>query len=440
MLDKQFYNMDMEQSILASLMRIEDSYYNVATILDGSDFVANKHEIIYNAIRSLAVSGEPYDVVMVLDHIKASNVCINDYESYLGELLLTAPATKFNLVAYAKRVKELSAIRQTDQLLLATRDQLEAEGSYTDKINNVIDALTKLVTTKTTMRGAETVGDMLKEFTDSIRINAIEETKPFLRTGFIEIDNKVNIQAGELVVIAGRPAQGKTTLGQGILQNVIDNTQGVAVFFSMEMAKTQVLQRFLASKGNIILPKVTSGQGWTLEDNDNMVRVERQYCNNCNLYIDDRKLTTAQMRTELNKIRQKHGKIDVVLVDYLQIVGGISATNASERSTVIADIAATLKDYSKEYNCPVIALAQLNRDAQGRPQMSHIAESGGIERIADHIWAIYHPPQDPNLPPHNDVELIVLKQRQGAIGTIPLKFEGVYSRFAEDLPPFFNDQ
>ena len=164
MLDKQFYNMDMEQSILASLMSIEDSYYNVATILDGSDFVANKHEIIYNAIRSLAVSGEPYDVVMVLDHIKASNVSINDYESYLGELLLTAPATKFNLVAYAKRVKELSAIRQTDQLLLATRDQLEAEGSYTDKINNVIDALTKLVTTKTTMRGAETVGDMLKEF------------------------------------------------------------------------------------------------------------------------------------------------------------------------------------------------------------------------------------------------------------------------------------
>ena len=142
------------------------------------------------------------------------------------------------------------------------------------------------------------------------------------------------------------------------------------------------------------------------------------------------------MRTELNKIRKKHGKIEVVLVDYLQIVGGISATNASERSTVIADIATTLKDFSKEYNCPVIALAQLNRDAIGRPQMSHIAESAGIERIADHIWAIYRPPQSDDMPPSDIVELEVLKQRQGAIGTIPLRFEGIYTRFTDDLPTY----
>ena len=277
------------------------------------------------------------------------------------------------------------------------------------------------------MKGAETVGELITDFAKSVVLNAVNETKPFLKTGFVAIDNKVNIQAGELVVIAGRPAQGKTALGQVILQNVVDNTQGVAVFFSMEMAKTQVLQRFMSSKANIILPKVTSGQGFKEDDFNNLVKLEEKYKDNCNLYIDDRKLTTAQMRTELNKIRKKHGKIEVVLVDYLQIVGGISATNASERSTVIADIATTLKDFSKEYNCPVIALAQLNRDAIGRPQMSHIAESAGIERIADHIWAIYRPPQSDDMPPSDIVELEVLKQRQGAIGTIPLRFEGIYT-------------
>ena len=405
--------------------------------MNENDFVAVKHQNIYNAICSLANAGECYDAMMVLDQLKSSNVGESEYKGYLSDILATSPATKFNLVSYAKRVRDSSALRQADQLLLESRELLHNKDSnYLDNINNVIDSLTRLATEKTTMKGAETVGELITDFAKSVVLNAVNETKPFLKTGFVAIDNKVNIQAGELVVIAGRPAQGKTALGQVILQNVVDNTQGVAVFFSMEMAKTQVLQRFMSSKANIILPKVTSGQGFKEDDFNNLVKLEEKYKDNCNLYIDDRKLTTAQMRTELNKIRKKHGKIEVVLVDYLQIVGGISATNASERSTVIADIATTLKDFSKEYNCPVIALAQLNRDAIGRPQMSHIAESAGIERIADHIWAIYRPPQSDDMPPSDIVELEVLKQRQGAIGTIPLRFEGIYTRFTDDLPTY----
>lgn len=436
-ISEDFYNIELEKAVLASLMSIEYSFLEVSSILNENDFVAVKHQNIYNAICSLANAGECYDAMMVLDQLKSSNVGESEYKDYLSEILATSPATKFNLVSYAKRVRDSSALRQADQLLLESRELLHNKDSnYLDNINNVIDSLTRLATEKTTMKGAETVGELITDFARSVIQNAVNETKPFLKTGFIEIDNKVNIQAGELVVIAGRPAQGKTALGQIILQNVVDNTQGVAVFFSMEMAKTQVLQRFMSSKANIILPKVTSGQGFKEEDFNNLVKLEEKYKDNCNLYIDDRKLTTAQMRTELNKIRKKHGKIEVVLVDYLQIVGGISATNASERSTVIADIATTLKDFSKEYNCPVIALAQLNRDAIGRPQMSHIAESAGIERIADHIWAIYRPPQSDDMPPSDIVELEVLKQRQGAIGTIPLRFEGIYTRFTDDLPTY----
>ena len=436
-ISEDFYNIELERAVLASLMSIEGSFLEVSSILNENDFVAVKHQNIYNAICSLANAGECYDAMMVLDQLKSSNVGESEYKGYLSDILATSPATKFNLVSYAKRVRDSSALRQADQLLLESRELLHNKDSnYLDNINNVIDSLTRLATEKTTMKGAETVGELITDFAKSVVLNAVNETKPFLKTGFVAIDNKVNIQAGELVVIAGRPAQGKTALGQVILQNVVDNTQGVAVFFSMEMAKTQVLQRFMSSKANIILPKVTSGQGFKEDDFNNLVKLEEKYKNNCNLYIDDRKLTTAQMRTELNKIRKKHGKIEVVLVDYLQIVGGISATNASERSTVIADIATTLKDFSKEYNCPVIALAQLNRDAIGRPQMSHIAESAGIERIADHIWAIYRPPQSDDMPPSDIVELEVLKQRQGAIGTIPLRFEGIYTRFTDDLPTY----
>lgn len=431
-----FYNLDMEKSILSSLMSIDNSYLEVSNILNPTDFVAGKHEIIYNVIASLSNTNMPYDVMMVLEQLKPLNVDLVEYEGYLTELLASSPATKFNLIAYAKQVRDLSALRHANQLLLNGRDLLAQQGDYADKINKIIEDLTVIVSEKTTMKGAETISQLLPDFIDSIRINAIDETTPFIKTGFTEIDNKVNIQAGELVIIAGRPAQGKTTLGQVILQNIVENTKGNAVFFSMEMPKTQVLQRFVASTGNIILPKVTSGQGFTAQDNDNLNRVEQKYSKDYNLFIDDRKLTIAQMRTELNKIRNKHGKITVILVDYLQIIAGLSnLKNAGERSTAIADMANSLKDFAKEYECPVIALAQFNREnTQGRPQMSYIAESGGIERIADHVWGIYHPPQKEDAPPDNTAEIIVLKQRQGAIGTIKLRFEGVYSRFIDDIP------
>ena len=436
--DKNFHSMDLEKAVLASLMSIENSYFDISHILKPSDFFAFKHELIYKAISSLANANEPYDALMIMDYLKSQNINEAEYSQYLSELLSSSPATKFNLKAYCERLRALSALRQANEILITGRDILaqgSAEGSnYADSVNKIIENLTAVIDEKTVMKGAETISQLLPDFLDDIRNNAINEVTPFVKTGFIEIDNKVNIQSGELVVIGGRPAQGKTTLGQVILQNIVENTKGVAVFFSMEMAKTQVLQRFTSSVGDIILPKVTSGQGFDVDDTIKLDTVERKYGKNCNLFIDDRKLTVSQMRSELNKIRNRHGKIEAILVDYLQIVGGIDSVNSAEKSAIISKITESLKDFSKEYDCPVVALAQLNRNAMGRPKMSDLAECGGIERVADHIWLIYHPPVDDNMPPTNEVDIIVEKQRQGAVGTLKLKFEGQYSRFANLVP------
>lgn len=148
-ISEDFYNIELERAVLASLMSIEDSLLDVANILKESDFVAVKHQNIYGAICSLARAGEPYDVVMVLDQLKALNVNTEEYNGYLSEILATSPATKFNLVSYAKRVRDSSALRQADQLLLESRELLHNKDSnYLDNINNVIDSLTRLATEK----------------------------------------------------------------------------------------------------------------------------------------------------------------------------------------------------------------------------------------------------------------------------------------------------
>ena len=151
-ISEDFYNIDLERAVLASLMTIEDSLLDVTNILKESDFVAVRHQNIYNAICSLANAGEPYDPMMVLDQLKALNVNTEEYNGYLREILSTSPATKFNLLSYAKRVRDSSALRHADQILLESRELLHNKDSnYLDNINNVIDSLTRLATEKTTM-------------------------------------------------------------------------------------------------------------------------------------------------------------------------------------------------------------------------------------------------------------------------------------------------
>lgn len=435
------YNLELEKSTLSSLMSIEDSYLAISHLVTASDFYAVRHQMIFENITWLSNNNQPYDGVMVRDRLTGLGQLDNvGGEAYLSELLASTPASVFNLKAYANRLHELSAIRQAQQVLTQGQEILDSSEPYADKINTIVESLTAIVDEKTTMKGAETVSDLMKSFFDQFQEYALSGKTPFVKTGFVELDHRVNIQAGELLIIAGRPGDGKTTLAQNILQNIVDSTQGTAVFFSLEMAKMQVMQRFMSSTANVLLSKVKSGQGMTEEDYDKLTDVANKYLSNHNLFIDDRGLLTiSQMRSTLNKIRNRQGKIGVIMVDYIQIMGGIKGSTAGDRSNSIADITNALKNFSKEYDCPVIALTQLNRESAKRPnrkpQMSDLAESGGIERIADHIWAIHREElTNPTNENRGLADIIVLKQRQGPLGTVTLRFEGQYSRFTDYIP------
>ena len=439
----ELHSIELEKSILAALMKIEDSYIEIVNLVSANDFYAERHKIIFETIARLSEQNEPYDVLMVQDALAANNR-LDDIggDEYLGDVLIRSDSTLFSLKGYAKRVREMSAIRQAKQSLLDGQAILETEGEYSAKVNTIIESLTNIVDKKSTQKGAETISQMMTGFFNRLQDYALSGATPFIKTNFITVDNRVNLQNGELLIIAGRPSMGKSALAQNVLQNIVENIWGTGVFFSLEMPKEQVMQRFMASTASVHLSKVMSGQGLSENDYSNLTSAAEKFGVNFNLFIDDRNaLTIGQMRSTLNKIRQKQGKISVIMVDYIQIMGGITGTSSSERSASIGDISRALKGFAKEYDCLVIALSQLNRESEKRPdkkpKLSDLRESGAIESDADHIWVINRPEVYEQKPENKGkAEIHVLKQRQGAIGMLDMSFEGHYSRFVDQLPNF----
>lgn len=438
----ELHSIELEKSILAALMKIEDSYIEIVNLVSANDFYAERHKIIFETIARLSEQNEPYDVLMVKDALIATNQLeAVGSDEYLGDVATYADSTLFSLKGYAKRVREMSAIRQAKQSLLDGQAILETEGEYSAKVNTIIESLTNIVDEKSTQKGAETISQMMTGFFNQLQDYALSGVTPFIKTNFITLDNRAYLQNGDLLIVAGRPRMGKTTLAQNIIQNIVENVCGIGVFFSLEMPKNQVMQRFMSSTASVHLSKVMSGQGLNESDYGNLSNVADKFGAGFNLFIDDRAaLTISQMRSTLNKIRQKQGKISVIMVDYIQIMGGLTGSGA-ERSSQIGDISRALKAFAKEYECLVIGLSQLNRDSEKRPnhkpQLSDLRESGAIESDADHIWVINRPEVYDDKPENKGkAEIHVLKQRQGAIGMLDMHFEGHYSRFADQLPNF----
>ena len=443
-----FYNLDIEKSLLASLMSIEKSLEHVVSKIDINDFASAKHELIFQAVKALDKNGLPYDTVMVHDWLAANNYSDAVSDSYLAEILSTSPATLFNLVAYADRILELSKYRAVNRVLLQAQEELkQADIRLDDKVNDIIEQLAAVIDTNKIGSGARSVGSLMEDFFINLQAASKGEVMPFSPTGFIEIDNRSPIQNGDLVVVGARPSMGKTTFGQNIVQSMVKDgfytdskgnyKRKAGVFFSLEMTDSSVMQRFMSSMAEVDLGAVRSGMNVSTDDWANLNNTVRDYSKEYPMFIESGSLITYhQMRTTLNKIRNQHGEIGVIMIDYLQIMGGI---DGKDRVNALGEVTRHLKAFGKEFNCPVLLLSQLNRSLENRPNkrpiMSDLRESGAIEQEADVIMFLY---RDEVYNEKSDAkgvaEIIIAKNRQGQVGTVRLGFEGRYSRFTNEMP------
>ncbi|MBV1913878.1 MAG: replicative DNA helicase [Pseudomonadales bacterium] len=429
------HSIDAEQSVLGGLM-LDNSYWDtVCGIVTAADFYRKDHRLIFQAMAILTEKNEPMDVVTLSESLDNLNqLDAVGGLAYLSELANNTP-TASNIRAYATIVHERATLRQLIQVSHEIADSCfnpDGRGG-TELLDDAERRVFEIAEARPKTGEPMGVKELLSK-----AVNRIDELSQSgggitgLSTGFSDLDDLTSgLQPSDLVIVAGRPSMGKTTLAMNLVESAVISGDKPVLVFSMEMPGDSLMMRMLASLGRIDQGKVRTGQ---LTDDDwprltSAINLLHEKL----LFIDDTPaLTPSEMRSRARRIVREHGEMGLIAIDYLQLMR-IAGSNEN-RVGEISEISRSLKALAKEFDCPVIALSQLNRSLEQRPNkrpiMSDLRESGAIEQDADVIMFIYRDEvYNEDSPDRGRAEIIIGKQRNGPIGTINLAFNGKYTRF-----------
>lgn len=424
--------LDAEQSVLGGLLLDNQAYDRIDGKLKAEDFYSAAHQTIYRAISSLLSRGEPADVITVSDALeKAGEAESVGGLAYLGDLAANTP-TAANIKAYAKMVVEAKDRRN---LIQAGQRIIELGYDKTADAIALADKAAGIVGNLSCYRGNKdpvAISDLMANVLDNIqkRVDSGGSISG-LSTGFVDLDKATTgLHPGNLVVLAGRPAMGKTTLGVNIAENVAING-GTALVFSLEMPGDDLAERSIARAGGINTQALREGRLTT--DDYERLSLALAKLNGTRLIIDEDPATATvpQIRRKALRVKREGG-LSLVVIDYLQLMRG----DGGNRNEEIGGITRGLKLLAKELRVPIVLLSQLNRGVEDRtdkrPMMSDLRESGAIEQDADVILMAYRDDYyDPKSTFKGYAEILIRKQRMGPIGTVPLIFQGEYSRFCD---------
>ncbi|WP_371818422.1 replicative DNA helicase [Polynucleobacter sp. MWH-P3-07-1] len=434
------HSVEAEQSLLGGLLLDNTAWDRLGGVLTDQDFYRPEHALVFKVLARLIGENQPADVITVHDAVKAEQGGDLVGIDYLNSLAQNTPSSA-NIKGYADIVRDRSILRR----LIEVSDAI-VNSAFVPEGRSV----------RTLLDEAES--RILQIGEEGNRKNDWLEIEPLLKsvvaridelynrqggsditgiaTGFIDLDKQTSgLQKGDLVIVAGRPSMGKTAFALNIAENVALSEGLPVVVFSMEMSGEQLASRLLGSVGKVDQSRMRTGK---LQD-DEWPRVTDAIArlSNTQILIDETgSLSSLELRARARRIaRNFGGTLGLVVIDYLQLMSGSGGSSSENRATEISEISRSLKSLAKELQCPVVALSQLNRGLEQRPNkrpiMSDLRESGAIEQDADLIMFIYrdevyHPDTTTD---KGMAEIIIGKQRNGPIGTIRLSWQGPYTKF-----------
>jgi replicative DNA helicase len=429
------HSVEAEQSVLGGLMLDNSGWDRVADVVDSADFYRRDHQLIFAAIGTLSEKSVPSDAVTVSEHLeKCSQLDDAGGLAYIGGLAKDTPSAA-NIRAYAEIVRERAMLRE----LIRVGGEIAGSAHANDgrgAVDLVDEAERKVfeIAERGQRRGTGFVG-LKKILPDVIdRLDELSHTEGDITgvaTGFQKLDTlTAGLHGGELIIIAGRPSMGKTTLAMNIAENAAIAGKIPTAIFSMEMSSEQLAFRMIGSIGRVNQSNLRTGrfsdEDWTRINSAVAIMSQAP------IFIDDAPaLSPTEIRARARRLKREHG-LGLIVLDYLQLMG-ISGTREN-RATEISEISRSLKALAKELNVPIVALSQLNRSVEQRtdkrPVMSDLRESGAIEQDADVIAFIYREEvYDADTPRKGQADIIIAKQRNGPIGEFQLTFLGEYTRF-----------
>ena len=429
------HSMEAEQSVIGGLMLDNKSWDEIADIINEQDFYRHDHSLILRAINALAGDDQPYDVVTVSEWLGSRG----ELETIGGlaylSILANDTPTAVNVKAYANIVREYSVLRSLIQIgNEISASAYNADGRPSKELLDEAERKVFMIAEQSAgnREGFEAINDLLGRAVKRVEeMYRSKEAITGVATGFNLFDEKTSgLQRSDLVIIAGRPSMGKTSFAMNIAENAALNGDKAVAVFSMEMPGEQLALRMMSSLGRIDSHNLRTGK---LDDQDWPRLISSvNMLSKAKLFIDDTPaLTPTELRARTRRLKREHG-LDMVIIDYLQLMQVAGSTE--NRATEISEISRSLKALAKELNVPVIALSQLNRSVEQRPDkrpvMSDLRESGSIEQDADVILFIYRDEvYNPESADKGVAELLIRKQRNGPIGMVKLAFLGQYTRF-----------
>ncbi|AKH70518.1 replicative DNA helicase [Spongiibacter sp. IMCC21906] len=430
------YSLEAEQSVLGGLMIANESWDAVADVLGEGDFFRPEHRKLFAQMARLVELQQPIDVVTLAEALAgAGHLDEVGGAAYLAEIASNTPSVA-NIRAYAQAVRERATFRSLISVANEIADSsFNPEGRSSEEVLDEAERrIMQIAEDRPKMGGLEPINPLLKDAVEKIdELFNNEDAITGLTTGFEKLDEMTSgLQNSDLVIVAARPSMGKTTFAMNLVENALLKSEKPMLVFSMEMPANQLMMRMLSSVGRIDQGRVRTGR---LEEDDwPKLTGAVSKLKDRPLYIDDTPaLTPTELRSRARKILREHGSIGMMMIDYLQLMQ-VAGRGGEGRTAEISEISRSLKGIAKEFNCPVVALSQLNRALEQRPNKrpvnSDLRESGAIEQDADVIMFIYRDEvYNEESADKGTAEIIIGKQRNGPIGTARLSFIGKYTRF-----------
>lgn len=429
------HSVEAEQSVVGAMLMDKDAILAASEIICGDDFYQNAYGVIFDSMVELFNEGKPVDLITLQERLKEKEVPpeISSLE-FVRDLIAAVP-TSANVRYYAQIVSDKAVMRK----LIKMNDEL-SNICYAgnEPLESVLEKTEKSVFQLLQNRNA---GEYVP--IRQVVMNALEKvekaskskgTVTGIPTGFIDLDYKLSgLQPSDLVLVAARPSMGKTAFVLNIAQYVAFKKDKCTAIFSLEMSKEQLVNRLFSLESQVDAQALRTGN---MKDSDWEKLIEAAgIIGQSNLIIDDTpSISISELRSKCRKYKMEHG-LDLIIIDYLQLMSGSVGGRSESRQQEISDISRSLKALARELNVPVIALSQLSRAVEQRPDkrpmLSDLRESGAIEQDADVVMFIYRDEYyNKDSEYKKQAEIIIAKQRNGPVGTVHLAWLGEYTKFA----------
>ncbi len=431
----QPHSVEAEQAVLASMLMNREAVVNVADMLVKDDFYQAQYGVIFEAMVELYHEGTSIDMITLPERLKEKGVPENVYSIEVMQELLNVVPVSTNAKKYAEIVKDRANMRRLIKMAETTANECYSlKDSSTNILSNVENQILEL-----SQSGGN--GDdftPIREVVDNVLRNIRKASKQQgniigVPTGFLDLDDMLTgLHGSELILIAARPAMGKTAFVLNIAEYVILKTDVPVAIFNFEMNKEQLVQRMIAMESQVNSQNIRTGN---LQDDQWMKLYESSnIIGSTKLFIEDQSnVTIGDIRNKCRKLKQRHN-VGLIIIDYLQLMSGNGRSDSRQQE--VSEISRGLKVLAKELDVPIIALSQLSRAVEARtdhrPMLSDLRESGSIEQDADVVMFIYREDKYRDDLPEEDknkAEIIIAKQRNGATGTVMLGWQGEYTKF-----------